>query len=135
MKRKSSSVIFITLFLSAVLIGVGAWFFRLSEGWNWIDSFYFTVMTVTTVGYGDLVPTHDFGKILTSIYGLVSIPVMLYVFSVIVGNNVDSRIGHLERKMREIIAREEEIEEIIEDGAVNMKKKRASFFRRLLRLE
>ena len=38
-------------------------FFHLVEHWNWLDSLYFTVVTMATVGYGDFVPTTPLGKI------------------------------------------------------------------------
>ena len=47
---------------------VGTVFYRMVEDWSWVDSFYFSVMTLTTVGYGDLAPTTDGGKIFTTIF-------------------------------------------------------------------
>ena len=36
--------------------------FRLIEGWSFVDSFYVTVQTLTTVGYGDLPPRSLAGR-------------------------------------------------------------------------
>ncbi len=47
---------------------VGTMFYHFTESWGWIDSFYFSVMTLTTVGYGDLSPATDAGKIFTTLY-------------------------------------------------------------------
>lgn len=38
-------------------------FFRTVEGWDWIDAYYYTVVTVATVGYGDFTPQTPLGKI------------------------------------------------------------------------
>lgn len=46
-----------------LLIIISTVFFHLTEKWNWIDSYYFTIVTVATVGYGDIHPTTDIGKI------------------------------------------------------------------------
>jgi uncharacterized membrane protein YciS (DUF1049 family) len=46
------------------------------EGWRWLDSLYFSVITLTTVGYGDLSPQTDFGKIFTIIYILTGIGII-----------------------------------------------------------
>jgi len=35
-----------------------AMYFKYMETWEWVDSFYFAVVTLTTVGYGQFVPTH-----------------------------------------------------------------------------
>lgn len=115
MKKKSSISLFGTALLIIVIImASGAWFYHWSEGWTWIDAFYFTAMTITTVGYGDLVPTHDVSKIVTSVYGLISIPVTVFVFGVIMENYLESRLTGLERRMKELLLREQEIEEEIE---------------------
>lgn len=47
---------------------LGAVFYRQVEDWSWVDSFYFCVASLTTVGYGDLTPTTDEGKIFTMVY-------------------------------------------------------------------
>ena len=47
---------------------MGTLFYRAIEEWSWIDSFYFTVITLTTVGYGDFSPQTDIGKLFTVIY-------------------------------------------------------------------
>ena len=55
-------------FIVSGFVFFGTVFYRLVEDWGWIDSFYFSVMTLTTVGYGDLVPETDFGKIFTTLF-------------------------------------------------------------------
>jgi len=54
----------------AVLVVGGTLGYRLSEGWSWFDSFYVTVVTLTSIGYSD---THAFsvlGRILTLVLAL-----------------------------------------------------------------
>ncbi len=54
------------LFLLAPIlfwIVLGTVFFRHVEGWSWLDSYFFTVVTLSTVGYGSLVPMTSLGKI------------------------------------------------------------------------
>ena len=51
-----------------VFLFTGTLFYRAIEEWSWIDSFYFTVITLTTVGYGDFSPQTDSGKLFTVIY-------------------------------------------------------------------
>lgn len=52
----------------AVLIGGGTVFFHFVEGWSWVDSYFFTVVTLSTVGYGALVPTTTIGKLATTLF-------------------------------------------------------------------
>lgn len=44
---------------------VGMVFYHLVEHWRWLDSLYFSVATLTTVGYGDFSPTTDLSKVFT----------------------------------------------------------------------
>jgi len=54
----------------------GTVIYHFVEGWRWLDSLYFSVITLTTVGYGDLSPQTDFGKIFTIIYILTGIGII-----------------------------------------------------------
>ena len=53
------------LFAVANIAVIGTVFYKLMEGWSWVDSFYFTMVTLTTVGYGDLAPSSDVAKLFT----------------------------------------------------------------------
>jgi hypothetical protein len=60
-----------------LLLGIGTLFYRQIEGWSWVDSIYFCVVTLATVGYGDLTPTTDTGKIFTIFYILMGVGVLV----------------------------------------------------------
>lgn len=51
-----------------LMIGSGTLFFRWAEGWSWVDAYFFTVVTLSTVGYGSLVPETIVGKIGTTVF-------------------------------------------------------------------
>ena len=57
---KTFSLLFLILI---VLITVIAVTFKYIEDWSFIDSFYFAVCMITTLGYGDVVPIKNEGKI------------------------------------------------------------------------
>ncbi len=69
------------LVLVIVLFLIGTLSYQLLEGWTWIDSLYFSVTTLTTIGYGDLHPTNDVSKIFTIFYVIAGISIVLYVLS------------------------------------------------------
>lgn len=56
------------LVTSMVIIGIGMVFYHFVEGWSWVDACYFSVVTLTTIGYGDIAPHTDAGKIFTVVY-------------------------------------------------------------------
>ena len=53
------------------------------EGLNWLDAFYMTTTTVTTVGYGDYVPQTKAGKAFTSVFILFGVGTVLYALSIL----------------------------------------------------
>lgn len=59
-------------------LGTGTVFYHTYEGLGWIDSLYFSVITLTTVGYGDFSPTTDGGKIFTIFYVLFGIGIVAF---------------------------------------------------------
>lgn len=63
--------------LSLVLILVGTVFYSTAEGWSIIDALYFSVITLTTVGFGDLHPTSPWSKAFTVVYVLLGIGVLV----------------------------------------------------------
>jgi len=53
---------------SAALVAVATLLFSYLEGWSYVDSFYFSVVTASTVGYGDITPDTDAAKLFTVLY-------------------------------------------------------------------
>ena len=59
----------------------GTAFYYYNEDWGLVDSAYFSGMTLTTVGYGDLVPTKPLTKMFTIVYAFIGIAVALYTLA------------------------------------------------------
>lgn len=53
---------------AVLLIATGTVVFSLLEDWSIVDLIYFSVVTATTVGFGDLTPATDPAKLFTVIY-------------------------------------------------------------------
>lgn len=64
-------------FMTLFLLLCGTIFYAYAEDWNLLDSLYFCVMTMTTIGYGDLTPTTSASKVFTIIYAFVSIGIFV----------------------------------------------------------
>jgi len=70
------------LSIVALLI-VGTVVFKVLEGWHTIDAFYFTAMTMLTVGYGDITPQSFTGKIAAVCFAFLSVGIALYTVNLI----------------------------------------------------
>lgn len=68
---------------AAVIIGIGAALYHWLEGWSWLDSVYFVIITLTTIGYGDLHPTTPITKVITMFYGINGIILLLVLFDIV----------------------------------------------------
>lgn len=65
------------LITTTLILLLGATVYHYLEGWTWVDSIYFSVVTLTTIGYGDFAPKTDAGKIFTIVYILLGIGMIL----------------------------------------------------------
>lgn len=75
LRRDSQVTSLALLALIAVISGTG--FYSIVEGLRFVDALYFSVVTLTTVGYGDLAPETDAGKLFTAVYVLVGVGIVL----------------------------------------------------------
>lgn len=55
-------------YVVVTLLATGTIVYSLAENWSLLDSLYFCVVTLATIGYGDLHPTTDFTKAFTIVY-------------------------------------------------------------------
>jgi voltage-gated potassium channel len=65
---------------AAVNILAGALLYSWLEGWSYLDSVYFVVITLATIGYGDLTPTTPITKLLTIFFALNGVVILLMLF-------------------------------------------------------
>ena len=70
------------------------------EDFSFIDAFYMTVITASTVGFGEVHPLSDAGRLFTSFYILFNLLVVAYLVSVLTTYIFDGELRHLFRMIR-----------------------------------
>lgn len=101
MKNFFSSKITVALLLLLVVFMAGVIGFRFFSEYSWIDSFYMTVITITTVGYGEVMPLSPSEKVFVSLLIISSIFIVGYAISVTTEYILSKNTGNLrERKVQ-----------------------------------
>ena len=71
----------VALALAVALLALATIFYHMVEDWTWVDSFYFSSVAITTVGFGDLSPTTDVSKLFTVFYIFAGFSLMVAVLN------------------------------------------------------
>ena len=85
----------IALMIIVTLILAGTIGFHYIEGWNVLESFYTTVMTLTTIGYGDFAPKTKGGMLFTVLLVVFGVGTMLYTVGLVSQIMVEGRLTML----------------------------------------
>ncbi len=85
--------IFLTLIVPPVLVLAGTVGYHFLEGLSYFESLYFTVTTITTVGFGDFVPKTTGGRIFTMGLVLSGVFTMFYAATAIIRMIVSGELG------------------------------------------
>lgn len=92
MDEEEKRQLYFALIILVVQLAIGTVFYHNVEHWRYIDSAYFSTTTLATVGFGDLHPVTDSGKIFTIFYVLIGVSIALYAFTIIAQHYFDRNI-------------------------------------------
>ena len=128
MRIRKHLILSILIFILVIVLG--AYAYRGVEGWRLLDSFYFVAVTVTTIGYGEIVPVTDTGKIFTIFYSFFGVGMAFY-FLTLLGTamfkkHVSGEVSVMKREVR----KEEEIKEAIEESKKKPKRRKKKVSKR-----
>jgi voltage-gated potassium channel len=73
-------------------IAVGTVFYHVIEKLSYLDALYFSVITLTTIGYGDIAPTTSIGKLFTIFYVLIGIGLLAGIANILLKHAVVKRM-------------------------------------------
>lgn len=107
MQNANKKRLFVALLVLLVVYIISVLFYRYQEGWNYLDCAYFVTMTITTIGYGDLVPRTDISKIYTIVLAFSGISIAFYIISIlsrIREKTLDERLHKRLKIMKDVIS-------------------------------
>ncbi|MFY7944006.1 MAG: potassium channel family protein [Crocinitomicaceae bacterium] len=87
-------------FLLLLIFSIGVGGFMIIENWNFFDSFYMTVITITTVGFGEIHPLSSIGRIFTSFLILGTFGTIAYLISTITSLIYSGELGRNIKKYK-----------------------------------
>jgi voltage-gated potassium channel len=91
------------LLAAAILVlAIGTIVYMVLEGWSPIDSLYFSIVTLATIGFGDLHPTTTTAKVFTILYILSGLGIIAAFLSEIPKYRASSRRHWSDHGQREI---------------------------------
>ncbi len=64
-----------------IVLTIGTVFYHFTEKLSWVNAYYFSVVTLATVGYGDITPKTDIGKIFTTVYIFAGVGIITSFFT------------------------------------------------------
>jgi len=83
--------------LITILGGVGYW---IIEGWSWLDAFYMAIITVTTVGFGEIYPLSPVGRVFTAVLIVLGVASITYAFSALTNYVIAGELGGILERRR-----------------------------------
>lgn len=93
--RRQFSYVYVAAF---TVIVIGSVIIRHIEDLSWVDSFYFSVVALTTVGFGDVTPQSDTGKIFSMFYLIVGIGIIGAMVNLMIKNVAAHRVERENKK-------------------------------------
>lgn len=88
----------VALSIAVLYIVLGVALYRIWEPWTYLEAFYFLVVSLSTVGFGDIIPAHPKFFLASSVYMLIGLALIAMVVNVVM-ETVNSTIAIAKNKV------------------------------------
>jgi voltage-gated potassium channel len=124
--RRAAWVIAASAFVLTVAGGVGAWLVDRRDFDGLDDSLWWAMQTVTTVGYGDVVPEHATGRLIGVVLMLQGIALLTVITAAVTATLIEQARQRRAPESDPVLAKLEQVEarlEAIEQGVRDVRRK------------
>ncbi len=105
--KSKTNALRLVLGAAAALLIVGTVFYHYVEGFSWLNSVWFCVESLSTVGYGDMVPHTAEGKIFTMFFIFAGISVFVRTAQLVSQALGEARARRISRRVARRYARKQ----------------------------
>jgi voltage-gated potassium channel len=88
-----------------IIVAIGVIGYMVIEGWSFLDSLYMTITTITTVGFKEVYPLSDAGRIFSIFLIIGGVGSALYILTTIMGHFIEAQFDLGRRRMKTKIAK------------------------------
>jgi voltage-gated potassium channel len=106
--KEFTKKVLLTLALVLFIVSFGTIGYVVIEGWNFLDAFYMTVITLTTVGFGEVHQLSNAGRVFTIVLIIGGVGTVFYALSIGAKLTLEGELQEifgrqrLEKKIREL---------------------------------
>jgi voltage-gated potassium channel len=83
------------LIMLGMVLAIGTFGYMIIENWSLLDALYMTVITITTVGFGEIRQVHGSGRIFTIFLIFMGMGIMAYTLGMVAQSMVEIQVNSL----------------------------------------
>lgn len=102
-KKELGRRLFILVLGISILLAIGTIVYHFSEGWTWLDSLYFAVISLTSRGFSEQHPSNWFSVLFSVFYLLIGVGVVIYSIASLLAFYTAFYERKVEKKVQNIV--------------------------------
>jgi voltage-gated potassium channel len=95
----------LAIYAFIIIVAIGVIGYMIIEGWSFLDAIYMTITTITTVGFKEVYPLSDAGRIFSIFLIIGGVGGALYILTTIMGHFIEAQFDLGRRRMKNKIAK------------------------------